>query len=57
MTTPRQTNFSEDFTRRLKDLKKKYRHIENDLRELLNQLKQGEILGDRLQGAGELHCL
>ncbi len=34
-------------------MKKKYRHIEEDVEVLVERLEQGEILGDRLQGTGE----
>ncbi|MBE2269875.1 MAG: type II toxin-antitoxin system RelE/ParE family toxin [Anaerolinea sp.] len=40
------------FARTFKRLRKKYRHIETDLKPLVEQLQQGETPGDQIQGTG-----
>jgi mRNA-degrading endonuclease RelE of RelBE toxin-antitoxin system len=42
--------FSDEFLAAVKKLRKRYRHIEDDLRPLISQLKRGEHPGDLLQG-------
>lgn len=50
---PRQIRTSTTFLRRIKQLKKKYRRVEDDLRVLFDVLREGETPGDRLQGVGD----
>ena len=50
MTIERRITFSEEFLTAVKRLRKRYRHIEDDIRPLIERLKRGEILGDPLQG-------
>ncbi len=40
------------FRRVFKRLRKKYRHANDDLQELVKQLEQGETPGDQIQGVG-----
>jgi mRNA-degrading endonuclease RelE of RelBE toxin-antitoxin system len=42
--------FSPQFVRDAKQLRKKYRKVDNDIRALVERLKAGETPGDRLQG-------
>lgn len=42
--------FAERFLRNAKRLQKKYRHIQDAIRELTEQLKRGETPGERIQG-------
>jgi mRNA-degrading endonuclease RelE of RelBE toxin-antitoxin system len=41
---------SERFLKNIKDLAKSYRSIRKDILPLINQLSDGEIVGDRLKG-------
>ena len=44
------------FNRSVKKLSKKYPNISNDFKKLLEQLKQGDFQGDKLQGfSGEVY--
>lgn len=40
------------FNRNLRKLAKKYRSIRNDLQPIIEQLEQGELLGDQIPGVG-----
>ena len=44
--------YAPPFLRRLKNLRKKYPHIRNDLEPVLEQLQQGATPGDQIQGIG-----
>lgn len=48
----RRVGFSPQFTQDFKQLQKRYRRIDDDLRPLLDQLKRGETPGDQVQGVG-----
>lgn len=48
----RRVAFSQHFTQEFKRLKKRYRHVEDDLRPLLQQLRRGETPGDQVPGVG-----
>lgn len=48
----RRVAFSRHFLHEFKRLKKRYRHVEDDLRPLLDQLRQGETPGDQVPGVG-----
>jgi len=48
----RRVAFSRHFTHEFKRLKKRYRHIEDDFRPLLDQLRRGETPGDQVPGVG-----
>ena len=43
---------SPTFNRNLRTLAKKYRSIRNDIQPIIEQLAQGELLGDRITGVG-----
>ncbi len=45
-------SFTRYFVRVLKQLHKRYRHIENDLQPLLDELIDGKTPGDQIQGVG-----
>lgn len=45
--------FTDEFKRQLRKLFKKYRSIKQDLQPLLEQLQNGEVVGDRLSGVGD----
>ena len=44
--------FTQYFTRVLKQLHKRYRHIESDLIPLIEDLTEGKTPGDQIQGVG-----
>ncbi len=46
-------SFSERFYRSIKELRKKYRHIQEDVDAFALLLEKGETPGDRLQGSDE----
>ena len=39
-----------EFQKKVRSLSKKYRHIQTDLQPILEKLRLGEILGDRIPG-------
>jgi mRNA-degrading endonuclease RelE of RelBE toxin-antitoxin system len=45
-----QLRFTALFRRRLKGLAKKYRQIQSDIEPVLVQLRQGDFIGDQIQG-------
>lgn len=47
-----QVEASPTFDRNLRALAKKYRSIRNDIQPVIEQLEQGESLGDRIPGIG-----
>lgn len=47
-----QVEASLTFNRNLRTLAKKYRNIRNDIQPIIEQLEQGELLGDRIPGVG-----
>jgi mRNA-degrading endonuclease RelE of RelBE toxin-antitoxin system len=47
-----QVLFGDEFKRRLKSLKKRYRQIRTDLQPLIEQIQSGETPGDRMVGTG-----
>ena len=38
------------FQKNLRNLKKKYRHISEDIKPIIYKLERGELLGDRITG-------
>jgi len=44
--------FAKRFTKEIKRLSKKYRGIQTDVNELLDELQSGKTPGDRIQGIG-----
>ena len=48
----RRVLFSRQFTHEFKRLQRRYRHIGDDLRPLLDRLRQGETPGDQVQEVG-----
>jgi mRNA-degrading endonuclease RelE of RelBE toxin-antitoxin system len=50
MSNKRTLVFLEEFLKEVKRLRKKYRHIEADIKDFADQLEAGETLGERLQG-------
>ena len=46
--------FARRFVRNAQQLQKKYRHIQDDIHELTEQLKHGETPGDRIQAGAYL---
>jgi mRNA-degrading endonuclease RelE of RelBE toxin-antitoxin system len=53
MSEKRTVVFSDRFPRILKELRKKYRHVEEDVDDFADTLEEGETPGDRLQGTGD----
>jgi mRNA-degrading endonuclease RelE of RelBE toxin-antitoxin system len=53
MSNERQISFSSRFIRETKELRKKYRRIDEDIKAWIEQLKRGETPGDLLQGTGD----
>jgi mRNA-degrading endonuclease RelE of RelBE toxin-antitoxin system len=47
-----QVLFGDEFKRRLKTFKKRYRQIRGDLQPLIEQLRAGKTPGDRVAGTG-----
>lgn len=47
-----QVEASLTFNRNLRTLAKKYRSIRNDIQPVIEQLQQGELLGDQIPGVG-----
>ena len=52
MTNPVQIQVSPIFQKNIRSLAKKYRNIRQDLQPVINQLEQGELLGDQISGIG-----
>ena len=52
MTNPIQIEASPVFRKNIRTLVKKYRNIRQDLQPVINQLEQGELLGDQISGIG-----
>ncbi|MEI6429470.1 MAG: type II toxin-antitoxin system RelE/ParE family toxin [Pseudanabaena sp. ELA607] len=52
MTNPVQIEVSPTFQENIRSLAKKYRNIRQDLQPVINQLEQGELLGDQISGIG-----
>jgi mRNA-degrading endonuclease RelE of RelBE toxin-antitoxin system len=52
MTNPIQIEASPAFQKNIRTLTKKYRNICQDLQPVINQLEQGELLGDQISGIG-----
>jgi mRNA-degrading endonuclease RelE of RelBE toxin-antitoxin system len=52
MTNPIQIEASPIFLKNIRTLAKKYRNIRQDLQPVINQLEQGELLGDQISGIG-----
>jgi mRNA-degrading endonuclease RelE of RelBE toxin-antitoxin system len=42
-----------EYKQNLRDLAKRFRHIRSDIQPLIEQLQQGEVVGDRIAGIGE----
>ena len=47
---PVEIKVTREFQRKIKSLSKKYRYIQTDLQPILEKLRLGEILGDRIPG-------
>ncbi len=47
---PVEIKVTREFQRKIKSLSKKYRYIQTDLQPILEKLRWGEILGDRIPG-------
>lgn len=43
-------HFTQDFKRRLKKLKKRYRQIRSDLQPVLDEIGKGNFVGDQISG-------
>ena len=43
---------AKSFVRRLKELRKKYPHVTEQVQALIHELEQGETPGDQIQGTG-----
>ncbi len=52
MTSQIQIEASPTFQKNIRTLVKKYRNIRQDLQPVINQLEQGELLGDQISGIG-----
>ncbi len=50
---PYSLRFTDEFEKRLSKLAKKHRHIKKDIQSIIEQLGNGNIIGDRLMGFGE----
>jgi mRNA-degrading endonuclease RelE of RelBE toxin-antitoxin system len=50
MTNQIQIEASPIFQKKLRTLAKKYRNIRQDIQPIINQLEQGELLGDQISG-------
>ncbi len=45
-----QIEFTPEFKRNVRELAKRYRHIQNDLQPIIEQLQRGQILGVQITG-------
>ena len=52
MTNPIQIEASPTFQKNIRNLVKKYRNTRQDIQPVINQLEQGELLGDQISGIG-----
>jgi mRNA-degrading endonuclease RelE of RelBE toxin-antitoxin system len=44
--------FTPEFKRNIRALAKKYRHIQEDVKPIIEQIQRGEFIGDQIQGTG-----
>ncbi len=52
MTNQINVEASPTFLKNIRTLRKKYPHIQNDIQSVIQQLEQGELLGDQISGVG-----
>ncbi len=52
MTNQIKVEASPIFLKNIRTLRKKYPRIQNDMQSVIQQLEQGELLGDRISGVG-----
>ena len=52
MTNPIQIEASPTFQKNIRNLVKKYCNTRQDIQPVINQLEQGELLGDQISGIG-----
>lgn len=45
-------NYADEFKRNIRQLIKKYPHIRQDIKPIIETLQQGELLGDKVQDCG-----
>lgn len=50
MSQPIQVEYTSEFKRNLRALAKKYHHIRSDVQPVMERLKVGEVIGDRVAG-------
>jgi mRNA-degrading endonuclease RelE of RelBE toxin-antitoxin system len=46
-------NLTPEYKQNLRDLSKRFRNIRSDIQPIIEQLQQGNIVGDRITGIGE----
>lgn len=54
---PVSIRFSDDFEEEAYKLSKRYRNIRSDVQPIIEQLQNGDFVGDRIQGIGEDYCV
>lgn len=50
----KEIRFTLPFKRRLKKLAKRYRQISTDIQPILNQLQQGQLIGNQISGVSQV---
>jgi mRNA-degrading endonuclease RelE of RelBE toxin-antitoxin system len=45
--------FTPEFKRNLRSLAKKYRHIRSDIQPVINQIREGDFIGDQIPKTGD----
>lgn len=50
----KEIKFTEPFKRRFKKLKKRYRQIKQDIQPLINELEQGNLIGNQITGVSQI---
>jgi len=54
MMFPVEVRFTASFKRKIKDLRKKYRNIKDDIEPIIKQLQEGNLPGDEQANTGDL---
>jgi mRNA-degrading endonuclease RelE of RelBE toxin-antitoxin system len=49
---PVEVLYTPEFKRNVRALVKKYRHIQEDVKPVIEQIQRGEFIGDQIQGSG-----
>ncbi|MGI0479865.1 hypothetical protein ACN4EE_03660 [Geminocystis sp. CENA526] len=50
----KEIQITEPFKRRFKKLKKRYRQIKKDIQPIINELQQGNLIGNQITGVSQI---